>query len=319
MKFTVERKALVKMLQCVGKKHPTQTRRDKQVRLYACAARVFVDANHTTAGTEALVFEDGTCFLQQSVFLKVLKTYTTKPNVTIEAGGSSLKFFSTTLPITDFSRTAIPPGKFRVFPVTDLTVLRPQGAPPPPSLAPASPPAPEPEPPPAVSHEPGTFPVVEDETYLVKKLAGLTRRLCALPKIQPEQLAGLAHALFALERLPRITQGVDVEFTLGVPSETKESYPLMLHISDASLAIGVSFSPGGPPQIDYEVKSDGYRSIQPGDQFASTLASDWPDGLESLLDENSPDLQLSVTDTSTPGFMSHPSNKQNPPPPRPRR
>jgi hypothetical protein len=39
MKFTVERKALVKMLQCVGKKHPTQTRRDKQVRLFACTAR----------------------------------------------------------------------------------------------------------------------------------------------------------------------------------------------------------------------------------------------------------------------------------------
>jgi hypothetical protein len=41
MKFTVEREALVKMLQYVGKKHPTQTRHDKQVRLSACAARVF--------------------------------------------------------------------------------------------------------------------------------------------------------------------------------------------------------------------------------------------------------------------------------------
>jgi hypothetical protein len=134
----------------------------------------------------------------------VLKTYTPKPNVTIEADGHTLKFFSTTLPITDFSRTAIPPGRFQVFPVTDLSVLRPQAAPPPPALAPAPPPPPEPEPPPAVSHAPGTFPVAEDEMHLVKKLAGLTRRLCASPKIQPEQLAGLAHALFALERLPRI-------------------------------------------------------------------------------------------------------------------
>ena len=41
MKFTVERKALVKMLQCVGKKHPTQTRRDKQVRLFALQHEVF--------------------------------------------------------------------------------------------------------------------------------------------------------------------------------------------------------------------------------------------------------------------------------------
>jgi hypothetical protein len=48
MKFTVGRKAPVKMLQCVGKKAPSQKRREKQVRLSACAARVFVEANQTT-------------------------------------------------------------------------------------------------------------------------------------------------------------------------------------------------------------------------------------------------------------------------------
>ncbi len=40
MKFTVELKALIKMLQCVGKKAPAQKRREKQVRLSACAARM---------------------------------------------------------------------------------------------------------------------------------------------------------------------------------------------------------------------------------------------------------------------------------------
>ena len=113
MKFTVERKLLVKMLQCIGKKHPTQTRRDEQVLLSACAARVFVEANQTTAGTETLVFEDGTCFLQQKMFLQVLKTYKTKPDVTIEADGRTLRFFSTTLEITDFSHTVTAPGKFQ--------------------------------------------------------------------------------------------------------------------------------------------------------------------------------------------------------------
>ena len=66
----VERAALVKMLQCVGTKAPAQKRRDKQIRLFACAARVFVEANETVAGTEALVFADGTCILQHDIFLK---------------------------------------------------------------------------------------------------------------------------------------------------------------------------------------------------------------------------------------------------------
>ena len=149
--------------------------------------------NQTTAGTEALVFEDGTCILQQSVFLKVLKTYTTKLNIIIEAGGTSLKFFSTTLPITDFSRTAIPPGKFQVFPVTDLTVLRPQGAPPPPSLAPASPPPPEPEPPPAVFHRPGTFPIAEDGKS--QPYTSVCQPCCVLERLR--QQSSLARAFSA--------------------------------------------------------------------------------------------------------------------------
>ena len=44
MKFTIDRRALVKMLELIGKKTPTQKRRDKQVRLFAFAARVFVEA-----------------------------------------------------------------------------------------------------------------------------------------------------------------------------------------------------------------------------------------------------------------------------------
>ena len=84
----------------------------QQVRLSACAARVFVEADQATAGTEALVFEDGTCFLQQNIFLKVLKTYKSKPNVIIEADGRTLRFYSTTLPITDYSPAVTPPGKF---------------------------------------------------------------------------------------------------------------------------------------------------------------------------------------------------------------
>jgi hypothetical protein len=47
------------MLKLVGRKMPYAKRSEPLVRLSACAARVFVGANETVAGVEALVFEDG--------------------------------------------------------------------------------------------------------------------------------------------------------------------------------------------------------------------------------------------------------------------
>jgi hypothetical protein len=44
MHFTIERKRLVKMLETVRRKLPGQKKKDKEVRLYACAARVFVQS-----------------------------------------------------------------------------------------------------------------------------------------------------------------------------------------------------------------------------------------------------------------------------------
>jgi hypothetical protein len=45
MHFTIDRKRLVKMLESVRRKLSGQKKTDKEVRLYACAARVFVEAN----------------------------------------------------------------------------------------------------------------------------------------------------------------------------------------------------------------------------------------------------------------------------------
>jgi hypothetical protein len=117
------------MLVSVGKKSPASKRRDKIVRLSACAARVFVEANQTTAGIEALVFADGTCELPHDVFLKLLKRYAPKPNVTMEADDRAIRFFSTALSVTGYSTSVTPPGRFQVFPVTDLNVLRPDQPP----------------------------------------------------------------------------------------------------------------------------------------------------------------------------------------------
>jgi hypothetical protein len=126
MKFTVERRTLVRMLELIGPKAPSQTWRDKEVRLSACAARVFVEANESAGGTEALVLEDGTCLLNFKLFLKLLKSHTKKKIVHVEVNAQRIKFVTTTLPVTKFSRSATPPGEFKIYPVTDgwLTMNR---------------------------------------------------------------------------------------------------------------------------------------------------------------------------------------------------
>jgi hypothetical protein len=68
MKITIERAALVRVLEVIGRKAPSKNWRDKEVRLLACAPRVFVEANESTGGIEAMVFEDGTCFWNTRLF-----------------------------------------------------------------------------------------------------------------------------------------------------------------------------------------------------------------------------------------------------------
>lgn len=113
MHFTVDYKRLVKMLELAKRKWPGQMK-DKKVRMYACAARVFIEAESMTSGEEALVFRDGGCRLPLASFLKVLKTYSYKENVTIEADEKVLKMFSTNFPVLDFTPHVNPPASFVV-------------------------------------------------------------------------------------------------------------------------------------------------------------------------------------------------------------
>ncbi len=114
------------MLELIGPKAPSKNWRDKEVRLSACAARVFVEANESAGGTEALVLEDGTCLVDFKLFLRLLKSHTKKTTLYVEADEKRIEFVTTTLPVTEFSRNATPPGEFRIYPVTDgwLTLNR---------------------------------------------------------------------------------------------------------------------------------------------------------------------------------------------------
>jgi hypothetical protein len=122
MHFTIERKRLIKMLESVRRKLPGQKKKDQEVRLFACAARVFVEANGVAAGEEALVLRDGGCRQPLEQFLALVKSYPDKQNVTIEADETALRMFSSTRSLSGFTNDVKPPADFVVGRVSDTWV-----------------------------------------------------------------------------------------------------------------------------------------------------------------------------------------------------
>lgn len=110
------------MLKQVREKRPGKKKIARPVRLYACAARVFVETDSVTAGEEALVFTDGGCMLLLEQFIAILETYAGKANVTIQVDEKSLRMFSTALPVSNYTNNVKPPAHFVVGRVTDTWV-----------------------------------------------------------------------------------------------------------------------------------------------------------------------------------------------------
>ncbi|SPE54217.1 hypothetical protein SBV1_1770005 [Verrucomicrobia bacterium] len=119
MHFTIERMRLIKMLENVRRKLAGQKKKEKDVRLYACAARVFTEANGVVGGHKALVLVEGGCTAALEPLLTLLKTYDNKEHVTIQADERALHMFTTTWPIRGYTRQVSPPGNFAVGSVTD--------------------------------------------------------------------------------------------------------------------------------------------------------------------------------------------------------
>jgi DNA polymerase III sliding clamp (beta) subunit (PCNA family) len=124
MQFTIDRKRLIKMIEIVRRSSPgTRTRPSARVmRIYACASRVFVEANGMTAGEETMVLRDGGCTQPIKRFLALLKSYSNKENVTIEADEWALKMFSSIVSVTGYTADVKPPADFIVGRVTDTWV-----------------------------------------------------------------------------------------------------------------------------------------------------------------------------------------------------
>src|SRR5688572_16574673 len=119
MKFTVERAAFMKMMRPVGLKAPDRARRDLEIRVAACEARVFLEANDCIGGVEALVLEEGTFLINYQVLTSLIKGYPRNKNLTFSATETQLTLFGSTRPIKNFCSSVLPPANFTVFPVTD--------------------------------------------------------------------------------------------------------------------------------------------------------------------------------------------------------
>ena len=119
MNFTIERKRLIKTIEHVRRELPGQKKKEKEMRLYVCAARVFVEANGITVGEETLVVREGGCRQPVEHFLSLLKSYPDKQHATVDADERALRLFSSTQPVSEFSREVKPPAKFVVGRITD--------------------------------------------------------------------------------------------------------------------------------------------------------------------------------------------------------
>ena len=95
MKFTVERKVLIKMLKTISLGGVAQ---DDHLRIAAQDGEIALTVEDR-AGTSfvAIVEEEGVCFFRHKQFLPLLRTYKDTKRLTIEVNPQGIKFGRTTI------------------------------------------------------------------------------------------------------------------------------------------------------------------------------------------------------------------------------
>lgn len=253
MKFTIDVKTLRKMVKTVGKKMPGQRKADLNIRVLACSARVFVESNETVAGVESLVFGDGQFTMLYKRFQFILDTYKKQKHLTIEVDDGWMKIGGFSQVVRGYSPLVSPPGKFVVFPVTDLGVLSKDQIP-----VEAN----------ADSAEVASrvhFPDESDQKvsteWILELLASmairLARVLCGRREANPKMLVGLARAIYALDKLPTFTAHIDVAFIATARKKIDggfEEIECGVQITASGLlAGGKRFTERGKLRTDYRI------------------------------------------------------------------
>jgi hypothetical protein len=159
------------------------------------------------------------------------------------------------------------------------------------------------------SEEDGTiFPLTdEDLGFVSSTVIDFTSTLIANAGPTPRQLVGLARALYALERLPKISPGVNVDYGISL-RQGDESFEEMKYWGVRICEDSFEVSSGGSVynaevgsdsisgfKLYVEAGSDGYREC-------NDYCYEWLDDLEELLNLGA---ELDVTDDSERDCLDH--------------
>ncbi|MBA3350887.1 MAG: hypothetical protein H0U23_00405 [Blastocatellia bacterium] len=115
MKFTIATADIESLSRGAGVSRPRKT---DTLKLFACAARVFVESKDGVAGIEALVLADGAVSLPAKSFSSVLKTYKGTKFLNFDGSSDGLRINAFTMPVLSYDPTPIPPADFQTFPVS---------------------------------------------------------------------------------------------------------------------------------------------------------------------------------------------------------
>jgi hypothetical protein len=116
------------------------------------------------------------------------------------------------------------------------------------------------------------FELTDDDSYAIGIAIGAARRLLVQPGITPQQIVGLGHAIYALERLPLATPGARSEFGIcyskGSESFSEKRYINFLVSEDTfEISLGGSVYDGAVGGDSFSepgwlVESSGYRNTE---------------------------------------------------------
>lgn len=130
------------------------------------------------------------------------------------------------------------------------------------------------------------YDLLEDEYGLISGATKLARALLKSPEATPEDIIGLGRALYALERLPKITPGISVEFggsVSGGNSEYSESYSWYVAIRDDSLEFRTSGSCYDSAVGGDSLGSDRYEVYIDGDRDGNLDPYDWINEIDDIV------------------------------------
>ena len=141
----------------------------------------------------------------------------------------------------------------------------------------------------------------EDRHFLLE-LQKVVRALISRKTTTAEQIYHLAKLLFALERFPRPTRGIALEFTLGRRHKNGESDHLVLTLDATSFQLETSTwiipdpAVGGDSagETVFAVETGGYREI-----LHPTALMDWVEDLRQRAEDPQQELEISDSEDSS--------------------